>query len=138
MTYQKQATSAAAKIAAKGGKVTWVKSLATATDTTVDPNQPWKVTERVANNAPVPPATFPNTPILFTRGKGLAQQLAALTKGTEVAGSGQNGLLPGNVPFTPELSDTVIKADGMVLNITAIDALEPDGTPILYFITFQE
>lgn len=128
---------AATMIAEDGATVTWVKTNAAATNVTVDATMPWKVTEEQLNNAPVPPTQFV-VKCLLTRGKGLAAQLYSLMKGSDVPGGGQMGLLPGNVPFTPELTDTVIKADATVLAISSIDVVEPDGVPVLYYITFQK
>lgn len=128
---------AATMIAEDGATVTWVKTNAAATNVTVDVTQPWKVTEEQLNNAPVPPARF-IVKCLLTRGKGLAAQLYAMMKGSDVPGGGQMGLLPGNVPFTPELTDTVIKPDNSVMAISSIDVVEPDGVPVLYYVTFQK
>lgn len=59
--------------------------------------------------------------------------LAALG-GTEVPAGVELGLMEGGVPFEPLVSDTLLRTGGVKVEITKIDRLAPDGTPVLYTI----
>lgn len=79
--------------------------------------------------------------IAFFRGKDVgyaAEAFMAMLTGTEVPTSGEVGLMAGNVSFTPELTDTLIRNPGtedLPLTIKSIDRIAPNGTPVLYFIS---
>jgi len=64
-------------------------------------------------------------------------QLVDVMPGTEVQDSAQIGLMAGGVDFTPQLTDTIRRgsATAAEISILKMDILEPNGTPVLYFIT---
>ncbi len=95
-----------------------------------DSDEPWRdVREGEPTNHDVRIAWFPP-------GSNLAF-LAALA-GTEVPTNAESGLMAGDVPFEPLASDIVFKGDdpetGQRVEITKIDRLAPNGTPVLYTI----
>lgn len=67
-------------------------------------------------------------------GRGSAEFLALL-QGTEVPAGKEIGLLAGGIGFTPELTDTITRADSSVISIEKIDRLAPAGIPVLYYVT---
>lgn len=80
--------------------------------------------------------------IAFFRGKDVgyaSEAFMALLAGTEVPTSGEVGLMAGNVPFSPDDSDTIVRSPGEAnethLTITGIDRIAPNGTPVLYFVS---
>lgn len=81
--------------------------------------------------------------IAFFRGKDVgyaSEAFMALLTGTEVPTSGEIGLMAGNVPFSPDDSDTIIRNPGtedLSLTITGIDRIAPNGTPVLYFVSVK-
>lgn len=81
--------------------------------------------------------------IAFFRGKDVgygSEAFMALLAGTEIPTSGEVGLMAGNVPFTPDDSDTIIRNPGpgrenLKLAIKQIDRIAPNGQAVLYFIS---
>lgn len=65
-------------------------------------------------------------------GYGTTLALAALA-GTEVPAHNQMGLMPGGLDFDPELTDTVTFGE-KTIDVTKIDTLAPNGTPVLFFL----
>jgi hypothetical protein len=123
-------------IATNGATCTWIKSNAMPTDAETNANQPWKRTEAISGRALVSPAQFV-CKILLKRNTGLAMQLFALQKGTEVPMGAEMGIMAGGLPFRPEITDTVIKPDGSAMSISSIGALEPAGVPLLWYVAFD-
>lgn len=107
-----------------GAECVWTKPAPQ--DDTVDP---WR---DVREGEPTPH----NVSIAFFSAKDLGYgstlALAALA-GTEVPQHNQMGLMSGDVPFSPELTDT-LTFDGSDIDITKIDKLAPNGTPVLFFL----
>lgn len=124
-------------INAKGAIFVWIKSNAAATNATVDPNQPWKRTEIITNNATVPPVRFTVKGLLKRTGTPFANQVVAMMQGTEVPGGKELVILPGGLPFTPEITDTVQMPDGTVKGISGVDVLRPAGVPVLWYVTLE-
>lgn len=91
--------------------------------------EPWR---EVRDGEPQP---FPVKIAFFSAkdlGYGSTIALAAMA-GTEVPQHTQMGLLAGGLPFDPELTDT-LTFDGDTIDVTKIDKLAPNGTPVLYFL----
>lgn len=65
-------------------------------------------------------------------GYGTTLALAALA-GTEVPVHNRMGLMPGGLSFDPELTDT-LTFGGDTIDVTKIDTLAPNGTPVLFFL----
>lgn len=124
--YDRQIKSAARMIERYGQSVTWKQSPLTV----ADPSQPWKTTQSAPVNTVV-------SMIFIRRGRGtgLAAALYRMIKGTDVP-TGAPRALMAQVPFTPELTDTVDR-DGVLMNIATIDPVAPSGIPIMYVIEFR-
>jgi hypothetical protein len=65
-------------------------------------------------------------------GYGTTLALAAMA-GTEVPDHNQMGLMAGGQAFDPELTDTLTFGEDTI-DVTKIDKLAPNGTPVLYFL----
>jgi hypothetical protein len=123
--YDRQVAQAVKLIAKYGQLVTWRKQ----TVEQADVNAPWKTTAKAGQ-----PVDY-SVKIVFPRdGKGLANALYHLIKGTDVPTGAPRGLM-ASVAFTPELTDLVIR-DGVKMMIKTIDPLAPGGIILLYHITF--
>lgn len=73
--------------------------------------------------------------VFFPVGLQMQRTLQAVT-GAEVPESYEYGLLPGDVGFTPRLSDIVTR-NGVVLPIVKIDTLAPAGEAVLHTVYFR-
>lgn len=67
-------------------------------------------------------------------GRG-SEEFLAMLAGAEVPTNKEIGLLAGGLSFTPENTDTIIRANGNEIAIQKIDRLAPNGVPILYYVT---
>lgn len=110
-------------IAKDGDPCTWVSAAA---PSVADPDQPWIMTD----NAPV---TY-QVPIVFVNES--SNPFAKLVTGSQIPGSGKRGLM-ATVPFTPQLTDTVIRSDGTKMALLSIDPLDPNGAKILWKLVFK-
>lgn len=119
MSYARQIAMAKRLIAKKGTLVTWIKQAGTTSNT-----QPWKVT--AAN-----PVTYPVSVVYTSHGK---QPFRYLTPGSEVP-DGETGALMAQVPFTPEMGDTILDGTEKFV-IKSIDVVQPASEVILYKLSF--
>lgn len=94
-----------------------------------NPAQPWKPTEAADTD------TTAKVCFVAVRDNDWRKLLAYL-KGTEVPVGRQAGLMAGNVAFEPKLKDVVVR-DGVVLTVTNIDLVSPNGQKILYILEFE-
>lgn len=116
---------AKASIARKGQSVTW-RQLADGAP--ADSSKPWRPSASTQTDNPVKIVFLP----LDRSGLETYRRLA----GTEATTGSCYGLM-ASVDFEPKKSDVVIR-NGKQLNILNIKIYEPDGTPILYIIEFDE
>ncbi len=122
-------------IGKRGGAATWKKHV---TDAVADPATPW-----LPGTAP-PPVTYQCTilllPMNYTMLQSTLSLLASLgyERGTNVPTGTEQALLSGSAPFTPELADTCLFADGRELKVLNVDRLAPDATStVLWTIQFK-
>lgn len=121
--YSRQIERAQCMIDQKGQSVTWRQIV-----DTPNPTEPWKPTAGTPVDNTVKIVFFPYS--LQTK-----KTLQFLT-GTEIKSGYIYGLM-ASVSFTPGIKDVVIRGSKQLI-IDSIDVLDPDGTPILYTIGFQE
>jgi len=124
--FNRQIAQAKRMIKAKGELVTWVKHTAISSN----PAQPWNTSDP-GGPAPTPITAY----IVFTNQKGLADSLFHLMQGTSVPMGGPSGLM-AQVPFVPEINDTVIRASGVKLVVKDFNVVSPNGEVILYKLAF--
>jgi len=111
-------------IAKNGQKATW----RVIGDGTADPATPWLT-------AAVSPVDEPAT-ICFLPFTRMNYETFVFRNGGEVPKGNLIGLM-GNVSFTPNLKDVVIR-DGVQLEIESIDLLSPNGQKVLYTVVFKQ
>lgn len=116
---------AKASIARKGQSVTWRQLVDGAPS---DPAKPWRPGASTQTDNPVKIVFLP----LDRTGLETYRRLV----GTEATTGSCYGLM-ASVGFTPKKNDVVIR-NGEQLTILNIKIYEPDGTPILYIIEFDE
>ena len=98
------------------------------TDTVPDPDKPW---------LPGAPTTVNHdVMICFLPVNRQTYETYTFLKDTEVPSFSSIGLM-GQVPFAPNLKDTVIDVDGKELRIAYIDLLAPNRQNVLYTVLFQ-
>lgn len=119
--YARQIASAKRLIEKKGAKVTWRKPA----DASQDADKPW-------NAEPNPPQDFPVSIAFFDDG---GRAFASLMKGTDLPTGYELGYMPA-VTFEPGVGDDVIR-NGEALRVAYVKPLQPDGTPILYVVGFE-
>ncbi len=124
--YDRQIKNAKAAIAKKGEAVEWVKKLGT------DPASP--------SYRPQPISGLPDkydVSIAFFSpsdlGKGSDEFLTRAVN-SEVPTSYEVGLLAGDLAFTPEETDSIIRSDGSTVKVEKLDRLAPNGQPVLYYV----
>lgn len=125
--YTQDIGAAKALIGAFGAQCQWQKPRPVAGG---DPGYPTEGSEP----SPVP------CEIVFFSSRDVAMMPMAFRqsmKGTDVPESAELGLMQGGVPFVPELTDTITRADGRVYSVKKIDAVAPNGTPVLYYLLVQ-
>lgn len=64
----------------------------------------------------------------------LAAVLVALADSPEVSISSEYGLMAGDYPFEPDVSDTLVNSKGDTVEIIKITPLKPGGPVVLYKI----
>lgn len=96
----------------------------------VDSGEPWKPTD-IAPTEHTVEICFVSEREVFWR------KILSYLKGTEVALGKLSGIMSGEIPFTPALSDTILR-DGKVLTVSSVDLLSPNGQKILYTLEFSE
>lgn len=111
-------------IAKNGEKVKW---RVIDDPVSVDPSQPWNPGLATPDDKDVIICFLPID----------RQMMETLTfiKNTEVSKGSVMGLM-GNVPFSPNLKDVVIRY-GVELRIANINVLSPNGQKVLYTVVFQ-
>ena len=128
--YARQIKSARATIIRKGTTCLWSKDTDVNTGDDTSPEFP-------SNDAP----TVYSTPIVLypsTRIE-LATAIASIMNGsfkTQLL-----GLIPGDVPYTPEIDDAVKftnpDASTFILHVADVNTVQPDLYPIIHEITFK-
>lgn len=89
-------------------------------------SEPWNPT----NDNPL---TWPNISICWEPSVIRNFQAFGYSPVEEVADGFLFGLMAGDVPFVPQLSDTITRSDGSILNFIApADVTGPDGRPVMY------
>jgi hypothetical protein len=125
--YGRQIVSARKTITRKGTTCTWYKA-----GLPVDPDDPTPEFQEVADQA-----QFPDTPIVYYPQKRLNQA----TNQYEYVMLGDTtqrfGLIPGDVPFTPEAGDAVKYSDDELMHVDTVNTTAPDGTPIVHEVSFK-
>jgi hypothetical protein len=121
--FDRQIAQALRQIAAKGEACFWNVASAPLSD---DPTTPWIATDTTTPPIPV----F----ILFTSSPNTGYKIKA---GSNVEQNISKGIM-ASVTFTPQLSDTVTRSDGTVLQLDSIDPLKPNGQVIMYYLEFKQ
>lgn len=125
--YARQIANALRQIKTKGQLVMWYKHQDQVT--VADNTKPWKTS--ASDPQPDPIAVY----IVFITPKNqLANQIVHLMQNTSVPQGAPAGLM-GAVDFTPTIDDKVVRS-GETLRVKGITPLAPNGTPILYTLTF--
>ena len=124
--YARQIASARKTITKKGTTVTWFK--ADNTDST-DDDAPEFPTEDTAKSYVVPIVFYPANSAALVTSAG-AVKIGAFSDRLQ-------GIIPGDVPFTPIMDDAVQLPDGSITHVDTVNVLQPDFTPILYEIVFK-
>lgn len=127
--YASAKATAARLIRQRGLQVTWAKPAAPAAG-----GDPWNPQPNTDPEAPGP-QTFTPSVVFFPPGVQTGKTLMAMF-GVEVPMSFEIGLLAGNVPFTPAMSDVVTRK-GVVLPIAGMDTLAPAGEAVLHTVYFK-
>lgn len=122
--FDRQIKTALRLIKKNGQLVNWTSQSA---ESLPDPTKPW-LPVGISPVIYTPPVCF--LP-LDLQGK---EFLSSIT-GNEVVTGMFYGLM-GNVAFVPKITDVVTR-DGVVLDISSIDLLSPNGQKILYTIIFN-
>ncbi len=124
--YDRQVAAAKRLIAAKGQAVTW-RRLVDGSPT--DPSKPWLPSAATTTDTAVS--------IVFLPMNRLGYESLTFMRDTEVPEGAYQGLMSGDVTFTPSIKDKVIR-DGVQLEILNIDTLAPNGQAIIHTITFKK
>jgi hypothetical protein len=127
--YAEDIAFVAEMIAEDGGPAVWTQHVATPPD----PSTPWIPGGTTPVNYTVNLVVFPlNSQMLRSTLSSLAS-LGYMSGGQVPKGNSQ-ALMPGAVPFTPKLSDT-LTIGGRQVEMLGIDTLAPDmGAPVLYLV----
>ena len=122
--FDRQIETALRLIKKNGQLVTWRSIPA---ETPADASKPWN------GGANVPVESSVYVCFVPVRDRDTRKLFQYLT-GTEIQ-IGQLAGLMGNVSFTPNLNDVVVR-DGVELRMSQIDLLSPNGQKILYTLEF--
>lgn len=124
--YARQIASARKTIVRKGMYVAWYKPGVTdAGDLT--PEYP-----------DIGPATeYLDIPIVLYPAKRPSQATLFIDTATMTGVEQLFGIIPGDVPFAPEINDAVLIAPGNLVHVAYINTTQPDGTPIVHEIGFK-
>ncbi len=123
--YARQIAQAKRMIKAKGELCTWKKHHAVSTN----PQQPWKTVKA----DPIPDPLFAS--IVFTNPGAKLDALFHLINGTSIPQGAPSGIM-AQVPFTPEINDSVVRSSGEELVIKSFNIVAPNGEVILYKLSF--
>lgn len=120
--YDRQIASAKKLIAEKGELCTWREFDATTPDT----SKPWNKT---ANKTDYP------VNIVFQSFPRMNYEALHEAKKSDVPAGNKKGLM-AQVSFKPTLNAVVIRGNGEIWHVSAIDPIDPNGDVILYNLEF--